>query len=151
MSFSADVKATPHLEHSLKKGLGALTGADSAHITVGAAVKLLGSVNVDASLSVAQPNDARWDYLVGQKAGNKELLHWIEIHPASGTGNIGEMEAKLRWLAAWMKTTQLASYPKQIVWVASGKSAFNSRNPALRSLASRGLRFVGGHLTLANS
>lgn len=148
MSFSADVKATPHLEHSLKKGLSALTGADSAHITVGAAVKLLGSVNVDASLREAQPNDARWDYLVGQKAGNKEQLHWIEIHPASGTGNIGEMEAKLRWLAAWMRTTPLASYPRQIVWIASGKSAFNSRHPLLRNLANRGLRFAGSHLAL---
>jgi hypothetical protein len=151
MSFSSSVKATPHLEHSLKKGLGALTAADSAHITVGAAVKLLGSINLDASLREAQPNDARWDYLVGQKAGSREQLHWIEIHPASGTGNIGEMEAKLRWLAAWMRTTPLASYPKQIVWIASGKSAFNSRNPGLRALASRGLRFVGGHLKLANS
>lgn len=151
MSFSADVKATPHLEDAFCKGLGALSATDKVHLTAGASNKLLGSVDIDTALQPTQPNAARWDYVVGQKQGNQEHLHWIEVHPASGTGNIGEMEAKLRWLAAWMRTTPLASYPKQIVWIASGKSAFNSRHPGLRALASRGLRFAGGHLTLANT
>ena len=119
MSFSADVKATPHLEGALCKGLGALATIDRARMTVGAATKLLGSVNVDAALQVTQPNAARWDYVVGRKQGRKELLHWIEVHPASGTGNIVEMEAKLKWLAAWIGTTPLVSYPRQIVWIAS--------------------------------
>lgn len=149
MSFSADVKATLHLGGALCKGLGALSATDRARISVGASIKLAGSVNVDAALKTSQPNAARWDYVVGQKQSNKECLHWIEVHPASGTGNIGEMDAKLKWLAVWMRTTPLASYPRQIVWIASGKSAFNSRHPALRSLANRGLRFAGGHLALA--
>lgn len=148
MSFSADVKATPHLEGALCKGLGALSTIHRVRVTVGASPRLLGSVNVDAALQASQPNAARWDYVVGQKQGNKERLHWIEVHPASGTGNIGEMEAKLNWLAAWMRTTPLASYPRQIVWIASGKSAFNSRHPLLRNLAIRGLRFAGSHLAL---
>jgi len=148
MSFSTDVKTTPHLEAAWHKGLRALSAADRAHMTVGASTKLLGSVNVDAVLEATQPNAARWDYVVGQKQGNTEHLHWIEVHPAAGTGNIGELEAKLSWLSAWMRATPLASYPRQIVWIASGRSAFNSRHPALRTLANRGLRFAGGHLTI---
>lgn len=148
MSFSSDVKATPYLEDALCKGLGALSDIDKARLTAGAATKLLGSVNVDAALQASQPNAARWDYVVGHKRGSKEQAHWIEVHSAASTGNIGEVAAKLDWLAKWMKTTPLAAYPKQIVWIASGKSAFNKRHPALRALASRGLRFAGSHLAL---
>jgi len=148
MSFSADVKATPHLDDALCKGLGALSAIDRARITLGASTKLMGSVNMDVALRATQPNAARWDYVVGQKQGNKECLHWIEVHPASGTGNIGEIRAKLTWLGRWMSATPLAKYPRQIVWVASGKSAFNQRHPAIRALAQRGVQFVGAHLAL---
>ncbi|MSQ70034.1 MAG: hypothetical protein EXR27_01930 [Betaproteobacteria bacterium] len=117
-------------------------------MTVEASTKLLGSVNVDAALKVTQPDAARWDYVIGQKQGNADHLLWIEVHPAAGIGNIGELEAKLSWLSAWMRATPLAPYPRQIVWIASGRSAFNSRHPALRTLANRGLRFAGGYLTI---
>lgn len=146
MSFSADVKATPHLEGKCCKGLGALLPADRARVKVGTSTTLLGSVNVDAALQPIEPNAARWDYLVGQKQGHGEHLHCIEVHPAGSTGNIGEVEAKLDWLIGWMRTTPLVVYPKQIIWIASGKSSFNQRHPALRILANRGLRFVGSRL-----
>lgn len=148
MSFAVDVKATPHLEGELRKGLGALPATDRSCVTVATATKLLGSVAIDAALKATLPNAARWDYLIGQKRTGGAFLHWIEVHPASSTGNISEIEAKLTWLAAWMRTTPLGAYPRQIAWIACGKSAFNSRHPALRSLANRGLRYAGGHLTI---
>lgn len=148
MSFATDVKATPHLEGALRKGLGAVLATDRTCVTVGTATRLLGSVAVDAALKAPQPNAARWDYLIGQNRSGGAFLYWIEVHPASSTGNIREMEAKLNWLAEWMRTTPLSSYPRQIAWIACGQSAFNSRHPALRSLANRGLRYAGGHLTV---
>lgn len=148
MSFAADVAATPNLGGTLCKGLGALEATDKTHITVGPSVKLTGSVNVDLALKPSQPNAARWDYVVGQKRGKAEHLHWIEVHPASGGGNIGEMQAKLNWLKSWMDPALLGAYPRQVVWIASGRSAFNSRSPEIRKLASQGLIFVGNHLTL---
>jgi hypothetical protein len=148
MSFSGDVKATPHLERAFRTGLAALVAVDKARLTVAASNRLLGSANVDAALHATQPNAARWDYVVGQKRDKLEHLNWIEVHPASGTGNISEMEAKLKWLATWMKATPLGEYPREIVWIASGRSAFNSRDPALRRLANCGLRFAGGHLSI---
>ena len=148
MSFSGDVMATANLEDAFCKGLGALAATDKARLTVGAENRLLGSVNVDAALQASQPNAARWDYVVGQKKGQQEQLHWIEVHPAGGLGNIGEVEAKLKWLAAWMRTTPLGSYPKQIIWIASGRSAFNQRSPLLKRLANGGLQYVGGHYSI---
>jgi len=148
MSFRNDVKATPHLAGALCEGLGAMCPADRDHVTVDNAKSLLGSVNVDAALQVSQPNAARWDYVVGQKKNNEEFLHWIEVHPAASTGNINEVAAKLDWLVTWMEETPLADYPRQFVWIASGKCAFNQRYRGLRALANRGLRFVGSTLRL---
>lgn len=148
MSFTQDVNATRHLQGSLCQGLGALLPADRARISHADPGKLLGSVDVDAALKDSQPNAARWDYLVGEKQGQQQRLHWIEVHPASSTGNVGEIGAKLDWLIAWLRTTPLASYPKKIVWIASGKSAFNARDPGVRALARRGLYFAGSHLKL---
>ncbi|MCM8614227.1 hypothetical protein [Accumulibacter sp.] len=148
MSFAADVKATPHLDGAFCKGLGALLAVDRARVTKAASTRLPGSVNVDAALRASQPDAARWDYVVGKRQGNREHLHWIEVHPAGSTGNINEVAAKLDWLAEWMRATPLAAYPKQIVWIASGKSAFNQRSPQLRALANRGLRYGGNHLSL---
>ena len=148
MSFAKDVKATPHLEDALHAGLGALRGVDKAHITKGKATRLSGSVDIDSSLQAADPGGARWDYVIGEQRGQQEHLHWVEVHPASGTGNIGEMEKKLIWLAKWMRGTKLAAFPRRIVWVASGKSAFNSRHPDVKKLATRGLEYAGGQLTL---
>lgn len=148
MSFAADVAATPHLADALRTGLGALEAADRTHITVGASVKLIGSVNVDLALKQSQANAPRWDYVVGQKHDHTEFLNWVEVHPASGGGSIGEIQAKLSWLKAWMGSTLLGAYPKQVVWVASGRSAFNNRSPEIRKLANQGLVFTGNHLSL---
>jgi hypothetical protein len=148
MNFRKDVKATPRIDGALREGLGAMRNADRDHVTVDDPNSLLGSVNVDAALQASQPNAARWDYVVGQKKNNKQFLHWIEVHPAASTGNIKEVAAKLDWLVTWMKDTPFMGYLRQIVWIASGRCAFNQRYPGLRDLVSRGLRFVGGNLKL---
>ncbi len=148
MSFREDVDATPHLAGALRKGLGALSEPDRGRMTVPVGRSLLGSVNLDAALESALPHAARWDYLVGQRSGDEDRAYWIEVHPASSTGDICAVKTKLTWLVTWMRTTPLIAYPRQFVWIASGKSAFNSRHPRVRALASRGLRFVGSHLTL---
>jgi hypothetical protein len=85
--------------------------------------------------------------LVGPQATGKSIsLQWLKL--LNDTGLIQHQITKLTWLATWMRTTPLIAYPRQLVWIASGKSAFNSRHPSVRALASRGLRFVGSHLTL---
>ncbi|MBI5908964.1 MAG: hypothetical protein HY848_03285 [Betaproteobacteria bacterium] len=148
MSFAADVNATAGLAGKLKAGLGALRAVDRTHISVQTPGSLLGSADVDTAQKTTYPHAARWDYVVGQQTGEYEHLHWIEVHPAEGTRNITEVEAKLAWLAAWLRHTALAAYRKQVVWVASGRSAFNGRHPRIKGLAAKGLSFAGGHLTI---
>ena len=148
MALVDDVNATPHLDGALCRGLGALKQTDKSHLSKKRVSKLLGSIDIDKALKPSRPNEYIWDYLVGVNVGNKTHVHWIEIHPASSSGNIAEIASKMEWLVNWMKTTPLIKYPRSIVWVASGKSVFNSRSPALKKLANRGLKFAGSHWVL---
>lgn len=132
-----------------KNGLGGLKATDANHVSVSSPRSLLGSADVDASKKAADPNGARWDYLIGLKRGSQDHACWVEVHPAGGGNNVTEVANKLAWLRALLHAEPaLAAYPRDVVWVASGRSAFNARSPQIKALASQGCRFAGGHLNL---
>lgn len=147
MSFRANV-VHAFGECAFHKGLGALKPIDAGHISTLRTRELAGSADVDAALAATLPNAHRWDYVVGKNIGKSLLAHWIEVHPASSTKNIAEVERKLAWLSGWLRGSPLGKYPKDVVWVASGKSSYNTRSPVIKALAAKGCRFVGGHLSL---
>ncbi len=148
MSFASDCDAVPELSGASKRGLRALSAQDSVHVGKRSATKLTTSVDIDSAFKASQPTAARWDYGVGQQQGGLEIVHWIEVHSAGGGNSITQMRNKLDWLRAWLHGKPLAAYPRAVVWVASGKSAFNARDPKLRALAQAGLRFAGGHYAI---
>lgn len=147
MSFKTDVMQVLGAD-AFRKGWGALRQADVAHVSAHHPRYITGSADVDASLATALPNAARWDYVVGRTHGNVVQTHWIEVHPANADKNVHEVEKKLAWLMAWLRDKPLANYPRDVVWIASGKSSFHARSPSIKALASKGCRFVGGHLHL---
>ncbi len=147
MSFKANVVCALG-DGVFHKGLGALKSADASHVSSARPRELAGSADVDTALAATLPHAHRWDYAVGKSVGNVATAHWIEVHPASSTKNIAEVEKKLAWLCGWLQGNPLGQYPKDIVWVASGKSTYNTRSPAIKALAAKGCRFVGGHLAL---
>ena len=148
MSFASDCDAVSELLGASKRGLHALNAQDVAHVSKRRATKLSTSVDIDTACKASQPTAARWDYGVAQRQGAREIVHWIEVHPAGGGNNISQMQNKLTWLRGWLHGKPLANYERQVVWVASGKSAFNARDPQLTALAQAGLRFVGGHYAI---
>jgi membrane protein YqaA with SNARE-associated domain len=147
MSFKAAVVDVLG-DGAFHKGLGALKPGDADHVSSARPRELSGSADVDTALVATLSNAHRWDYVVGKTAGNVITAHWIEVHPASSTKNIAEVERKLAWLSGWLHGNPLGHYPKDVVWVASGKSTYNTRSPAIKALAGKGCRFVGGHLML---
>lgn len=148
MSFASDCDAVPELLGASKRGLRALNAQDAAHVSKRPATRLSTSVDIDTACKASQPTAARWDYGVAQRQGTREIVHWIEVHPAGGGNNISQMQNKLTWLRAWLHGKPLPNYERQVVWVASGKSAFNARDPQLKALAQAGLRFAGGHYAI---
>lgn len=145
MSFASDCNAVPALVGASLPGLQALKAADAAHISKRPSTVLTTSIDLDQALQPGLPNAARWDYGVGQQQGHAEIVHWIEVHPAGGGNNMTEMRNKLTWLQAWLSNKAVGRHERRVVWVASGKSAFNARDPRLKQLAQSGLQFVGGH------
>ena len=148
MTFATDCDAVPELVGASKRGLRALNAQDAAHVSKLRATRLSTSIDLDTAFTASQPTAARWDYGVGQRQGEREIVHWIEVHPAGGGNNISQMQNKLTWLRGWLHGKPLANYERQVVWVASGTSAFNARDPQLKALAQAGLRFVGGHYAI---
>ncbi len=145
MSFLSDCNAIAELAGASKLGLQALNAQDAAHLHKRPASVLTTSIDIDSALRPSQPNAARWDYGVGERRNQREIVHWIEVHPASGDANITQMSHKLQWLRGWLRGKALADIDRRVVWVASGKCAFNARDPRLKALASAGLHFAGGH------
>lgn len=94
MSFKTDV-AQVLGAGAFRKGLGALRQTDVAHVSAQRPREIKGSADVDASLADALPNAARWDYVVGRTQGNIHQTHWIEVHPASASKNVHEIEKSL--------------------------------------------------------
>lgn len=61
--------------------------------------KFTHSVDLDNHFKLAEPSSPRWDYGLGVKFVNGvEVAVWIEPHPASSTGEVNSMLAKLDWL-----------------------------------------------------
>jgi hypothetical protein len=145
--FAKDVDTTIGAGH-LKAGLGALKAVDRARISISDTRSLAGSADVDTAFSKKQPNAHRWDYLIGQGRSRNVALHWIEVHPAQSGEDLRVVLRKLDWLKNLISSTSLDSYrPRQFVWIASGRTAFNPRSLQQKQIASVGCTLVS-HLTI---
>lgn len=61
------------------------------------------SSDFDECHRVEHPQEHRWDYGLGISCGKSELAIWVEAHPASSTGEVSVMLAKLAWLQGLLK------------------------------------------------
>jgi len=146
MKFTEAVRNCPALTGALRSGLQALKSADVHHINCANPRRLAGSVDVDLALSQALPNEPRWDYAVGVKQDrNTDVVTWIEVHPASSTGEVEKVIAKLNWLKNWTaeNAPDLKRLSREYVWVATGSVVFSSGSQQRRRLAAAGVQFAG--------
>jgi hypothetical protein len=152
MSFQQDIAGILGLENSYCRGLQALRAFERSKIRAMRPRRITGSADIDSALSDRFPQDPRWDYTIACMTDNQlEILHWVEVHPADGTGTIGEIHAKLTWLNGWLDNegARLNTYRRKIVWIASGRSAFQQNSPQLKKLVLAGVYFAGGHYAIS--
>lgn len=152
MGFREEVAGTPGLETAYRKGLQALTEADRNRLTIESPKTIAGSVDVDTELRSTFPQAPRWDYVVAVSIGRRQVrLEWIEVHPATTTANVEEVCAKHDWLRHWLggDGDRLDRYPRDFIWISTGKTSFHAGAPQLRRLAARGLRLAGRHHRIA--
>jgi hypothetical protein len=113
--------------------------------------KFTASVNIDAAFLASEPNHCRWDYGVGIKPdGENEFALWVEPHPASSTGEVKKLLAKLDWLQAKLDRPEFeplkaltAECARQghhrFHWVSPSHVSIRPGSPEANMLAKRGL------------
>lgn len=89
-------------------GLQGLRRRDAAGIETGAGARIVASVDIDGHFSTKEPNANRWDYGVGLRIQDTEAAFWVEPHPASSTGEVAKMLAKLEWLKGKLEIAEWA-------------------------------------------
>lgn len=151
MKFAKAVHNTPALKDAYQSGLQALKNEHHECITCRTPRLIAGSVDVDAALRASLPTAPRWDYAIGVTRDRKtDAVIWIEVHPASSTGEVKTMLNKLAWLKAWIagEAPDFESMPREYVWVATGRVSIPAHSPQRRLLASQGLQFPGGRYNI---
>jgi len=143
LTFEQAVVATPPLVFF--RGLKALSRYSSRILAQDASC-ISGSVNLDKAYCNSQPNAAVWDYGVAYRK-SFETVYWIEIHPADNS-HLGGILDKAAWLMKWLsgEGSRFATFPRSLVWIASGRSALAAKDPKRRRLEKAGVRFVGKKL-----
>lgn len=102
-------------------GLQALEARNRARIRCRNSRALDGSINLDASLQIAWPHAARWDYGIGLAEDDLSVI-WVEVHPAE-TSEVSAILQKLAWLQQVLSQApeMLREKSGRFCWVASGR------------------------------
>lgn len=80
-------------------GKSAIKSQYQASVTGGPRLKFTASVDIDSDCLAAEPQASRWDYGLGlSDSMGGEFAVWVEPHPASSTGEVAKIIAKLDWL-----------------------------------------------------
>lgn len=128
-------------------------------IQAAAGSRFCGSVDLDVAYLQAEPNAFRWDYGLGIQREAAELAFWVEPHPASSTGEVARMIAKLDWLERKLDQpafSRLAALTRAAMqtglafrWLAaSGDIRLLPGSRQARQLAARGIAFPARQVRL---
>lgn len=131
-----------------KEGLQALKAVDRQRIVINNTRKLCGSVDLDSCLEERYPNDNRWDYIICYN----DVLHFVEIHSASGASEVATIVNKAKWLRNWLKeNTFETKRHTPFLWVSTNQvdKAILSTSTYRKRLAMCGVTLVGRELRLS--
>ena len=150
MSFQDAARNTLAVREHLRPGLQAVENVDRDRLRCSKPRRLRGSVSLERALPPGQPNEPRWDYAIGLVSSPNDTVVWLEVHPASSTGNVGEVLRKLGWLKTWIAqdAPALSQLRRHFVWLATGRVSFHSGSPQMKTAAQSGLLFRARQLNL---
>lgn len=142
-----------------RAGKGAMKAEYRAAVNVQEEWVHTASVDMDAHFVSSEPNSSRWDYGIGVKRSGEELAFWIEPHPASSTGEVKSLLAKLAWLKEKLDSpafeelgdltddTRSAGYIP-FRWLHSGSLQITRGSKEARALAQAGMELPSRYLKL---
>ncbi|NNG23141.1 hypothetical protein [Telluria aromaticivorans] len=142
-------------------GKQAVEAAYSSHIDA-INGKFTHSVDLDKHFKPSEPESPRWDYGLGVRFSNGvEVAVWIEPHPASSTGEVNSMLAKLGWLKKKLDSPsfselrdlrdaagRLGVNPYRWQVTQTGDNRITAQSKEARMLAKAGLEMPSRHIKL---
>lgn len=146
----------------ISPGKSAIKSQYQTGIAVGPGLSFTASVDIDLDCKAAEPQSNRWDYGLGLKREKgEEFAVWVEPHPASSTGEVAKIIAKLDWLerkltqpdfeglkALTQKSAQAGTL--RFHWLAmTGDIRIRPGSREAALLSKRGLRLPSRHLVLS--
>ena len=157
-SQSVFVTTVSQAGHTASTGKQAVKGSHGTLITTAKGVQLLASWDMDAAYRKLEPQSPRWDYALAVHSAEEQLV-WVEVHPASSTGQVDEMLAKFDWLKHKLsepkfepldqltKVTQGRNQPA-FRWLCTGSNRIKPGSQETRKLARAGLTPPERQITL---
>jgi hypothetical protein len=135
---------TSTLLPQVRDGLGAVNQADHGCIDVALQTEFADSLDLDAALESAHPQEPRWDYLLGHRPS--ALVIALEPHSAR-RGEVSTVIAKRKAAREQLRphlkpSARIAGW----FWVASGRLHFADTETVRRRLDQNGITFVGRRL-----
>jgi hypothetical protein len=129
----------PHVDY--RGGLAAILAADRNAITCTNSKIIDGSMYLDDLLAGLYPGCKTWDYGIGVTRNARDVLLFVEVHPAH-TSHVSEVIEKHETLQRWLRGhgKPLAQVEHTCVWVASGPTRIPNHAPQVKLLAKHGLR-----------
>ena len=122
VKFALAVQASQALGPRLRPGLQAVK--EGGILVDSAQYSYSGCVDIDAAYQASEPNANRWDYTIGlARNENEDGVVWIEVHPASSSGNAGEIQKKRTWLILTMRRDAralVAVNSHLLLWLVTG-------------------------------
>lgn len=138
----AALKSTSSLVHQVQDGLGGLANSHRNLIAQDVKTQIGDSLDLDAALQAAYPNDHRWDYLLGRSG----KVLGLEPHSAKEdqvSTVIDKRKAARDHLKAHLKA---GAKVHAWFWVASNRVEFANTERTIRRLDQNGIHFVGKQL-----
>ncbi len=117
------------------------------------------SVDLDAHFENSEPSACRWDYGIGIRNNDTELVVWVEPHPASSTGEVKRLVEKVTWLRHKFELPEfeklknltdatIAAHHSPYRWLHSGSLQIARGSKEARTLARAGIDFPARQLKL---
>lgn len=128
------------LQGSVQEGLGAVERAHRRCLAVEVRPAFGDSLDLDAAMEAAHPDENRWDYLLGHTSSGQVVA--LEPHSARTdeiSSVIRKRKAAIEQLREHLRPGQRIS---SWLWVASGKNHFADTEKARRRLDENGITFV---------
>jgi len=112
-------------------------------------IRVVDSLDLDCAARLEQPEENRWDYLVGTSAAVAPVIA-VEVHPAN-PGQVDTIVAKKKMAEGFLEAHLIKGMrPARWFWVATGSTTVSKNTREYRRLQLAGIDLVGSSLSLAD-